>query len=79
MNLSYIQCQLSNAKIIHLNGLIIGTEFLYTTHGWTLVSAVVEGASGLKFEPFIKEVFKDMGLDQTYLDENEPLIYNRAK
>ncbi|CAB3373142.1 Hypothetical predicted protein [Cloeon dipterum] len=55
-----------------------GTEYLYTTHGWTLVSAVVEGASKEEFTKHAKKFFSQLGLHKTRLDEPEPIIYNRA-
>ena len=59
--------------------LLSGEEFNYTTHGFTLLSAVVESVVEEPFEKYMKRVFKDLGLNNTYLDENEPLIYNRAR
>ena len=56
-----------------------GSKFHYTTHGFTLLSAVVESATGEKFETHMKSIFKDLGLNNTYLDENEPIIYNRSR
>nr|CAD7395471.1 unnamed protein product [Timema poppensis] len=55
-----------------------GTSFLYTTHGWTLISAVVEGVTKEPFPLTMKKFFRVMGLKYTYLDENDPIIYNRA-
>jgi serine beta-lactamase-like protein LACTB len=54
-------------------------SFLYTTYGWTLVSAVVEAAASKPFPEVMKEFFQVMGLKHTYLDEPEPLIYNRSR
>ena len=56
-----------------------GSKFHYTTHGFTLLSAVVESATGEKFETHMKSIFKDLGLNNTHLDENEPIIYNRSR
>ncbi|KAK3095522.1 hypothetical protein FSP39_015601 [Pinctada imbricata] len=56
-----------------------GTKFLYTTHGWTLISAVVEAASKEKFEVLLRRMLKDMGMHNTFLDENSPLIYHRGR
>lgn len=55
-----------------------GTSFSYSTHGWTLVSAVVEAAAGDPFTVVMKKFFQVMGLKYTYLDEPRPLIYNRS-
>ncbi|XP_046543740.1 serine beta-lactamase-like protein LACTB, mitochondrial [Haliotis rubra] len=56
-----------------------GSKFLYTTHGYTLVSAVLEGASKKTFRELLLGLFKDLGLKHTYLDENTPVIYNRSR
>ena len=56
-----------------------GTKFHYTTHGFTLLSAVIESVTGQKFEEYIKTVFKDLGLSNTCLDENDTIVYNRSK
>lgn len=57
-----------------------GTSFLYSTFAWTLVSAVVE--SVLPDKNFSKALMKmcrdDFGMKSTYLDENDPIIFNRA-
>jgi len=56
-----------------------GTEFLYSTLGWTLLSAVVEGASGCKFTEVMKDLFRDLGLENTYFDEDRPIIPYRSR
>ncbi|XP_076439118.1 serine beta-lactamase-like protein LACTB, mitochondrial [Babylonia areolata] len=56
-----------------------GTKYLYSTHAWTLVAAVVEGATKTKLPVLFRRLFRDLGLGNTYLDENDPLIYNRAR
>ncbi|XP_053318043.1 serine beta-lactamase-like protein LACTB, mitochondrial [Spea bombifrons] len=56
-----------------------GTHFLYSTHAWTLLSAVVERASGQKFLDFMLQMFKDLGMKNTLPEEHEPIIYNRAR
>ena len=58
---------------------VLGSSFLYTTHGWTLVSAVVEAVSNQAFSKVMLDFFHVMGLKHTYLDESEPLVYNRAR
>ncbi|KAK4321605.1 hypothetical protein Pmani_007607 [Petrolisthes manimaculis] len=55
-----------------------GTRYMYTTHGWTVVSAVVEAVVGKPFTYVAAKLFWDLGLDHTYLDKNDPIIYNRA-
>ncbi|XP_064472359.1 serine beta-lactamase-like protein LACTB, mitochondrial isoform X2 [Ornithodoros turicata] len=56
-----------------------GSKYLYTTLGWTLVSAAVEGASKESFPKYLNKVLKTIGMTSTYLDKNEPIIYNRAR
>ncbi|XP_038077071.1 serine beta-lactamase-like protein LACTB, mitochondrial [Patiria miniata] len=56
-----------------------GSKYYYTTHGWTLVSAVVDAAADEDFLVYMKKIFKDLGLTHTVPDEASPLIYNRAR
>ncbi|XP_042327706.1 serine beta-lactamase-like protein LACTB, mitochondrial, partial [Sceloporus undulatus] len=56
-----------------------GSQFLYSTHGFTLLSAVVERAAGQKFTDYMLQIFRDLDMSTTGLDDNEPLIYNRAR
>ncbi|XP_041459791.1 serine beta-lactamase-like protein LACTB, mitochondrial [Lytechinus variegatus] len=56
-----------------------GTKYLYTTHGFTLVSAVVEGASGQDFVTYMRTMLREMGLTNTVPDKHIPIIYNRAR
>jgi len=51
-----------------------GTEHRYSTWGWVLVSAVVEGAGGEPFPRFMaRQVFEPLGMDRTVTEENEDL------
>jgi len=56
-----------------------GSEFNYTTHGYTLLAKVIENVVGEPFEKYMKKQFAILGLNNTYLDKAEPIIYNRAK
>uniref|UniRef100_A0A914VYR3 Beta-lactamase-related domain-containing protein n=1 Tax=Plectus sambesii TaxID=2011161 RepID=A0A914VYR3_9BILA len=57
-----------------------GSKYGYTTHGFTLLSAVLEGAAdGKAFEKQIKELTKELGMHDTQLDLNLPLIANRSR
>ncbi|XP_028679148.2 LOW QUALITY PROTEIN: serine beta-lactamase-like protein LACTB, mitochondrial [Erpetoichthys calabaricus] len=56
-----------------------GCQFLYSTHAFTLLSAVVEGASGQKFLEHMMALFQDLGMLNTVPDENDPIIYNRSR
>ncbi|KAJ6664218.1 hypothetical protein lerEdw1_008436, partial [Lerista edwardsae] len=56
-----------------------GSQFLYSTHGFTLLSAIVERASGHKFTDYMLKLFLDLDMLATGLDDNESLIYNRSR
>ncbi|XP_018408312.1 PREDICTED: serine beta-lactamase-like protein LACTB, mitochondrial [Nanorana parkeri] len=56
-----------------------GTQFLYSTHAWTLLSAVVERASGRKFLDYMMQIFRDLGMKNTVPEKHEPIIYKRAR
>ncbi|NWV83138.1 LACTB protein, partial [Dasyornis broadbenti] len=56
-----------------------GSQFLYSTYGFTLLSAVVERASGQKFTDYMLKMFRDLDMMSTVLDDNEAMIYNRAR
>ncbi|KAH9399286.1 hypothetical protein TYRP_018198 [Tyrophagus putrescentiae] len=50
-----------------------GTKYNYTTFGFTLISA-----KGPTFQGELKRLFATLGMRSTFLDENQPLVYNRA-
>ena len=57
-----------------------GTKWRYSTYGYVLVSAVIEGASGQDFLTFVHDkVFLPMGMNNTMGDEPEKIIPNRAR
>ena len=57
-----------------------GTKYSYTTFGYTLLGAVIEGASAMKYEDYMREnVFKPAGMQHTYVDDLYALIPNRAR
>ena len=56
-----------------------GTTYHYTTHGWTLLSAVIEGAAKQDFLKYMKQLFKDLGMDNTCAEFNDDIIHNRAR
>jgi CubicO group peptidase (beta-lactamase class C family) len=56
-----------------------GTRFAYSSYGWNLLSAVVEGASGQPFLEFMqKRVFEPAGMADTSADDPGPIVPNRA-
>ena len=56
-----------------------GTRYSYSSYGWNLLSAVIEGASGQPFLAFMeKRVFLPAGMKHTSADEVTPIIPGRA-
>jgi serine beta-lactamase-like protein LACTB, mitochondrial len=57
-----------------------GTKFSYSSYGWNLISAVVEGASGQDFLSYMrKQVFAPLGMIHTAPDRNDSLIPDRTR
>jgi CubicO group peptidase (beta-lactamase class C family) len=57
-----------------------GSEFGYSTYGYNLISAVVEGAAGENFLDYMsKNVFGPAGMDSTVPDRVYPLIPHRSR
>jgi CubicO group peptidase (beta-lactamase class C family) len=57
-----------------------GTRFSYSSYGWNLVSAVVEGAAGEEFLPYISaDVFRPLGLTHTAPDRSDSVIPDRTQ
>jgi serine beta-lactamase-like protein LACTB, mitochondrial len=57
-----------------------GTKWRYSTYGYVLVSAVIEGASGQDFLAFMHDrVFLPLGMTNTEADVNDRIILNRAR
>lgn len=56
-----------------------GTDYSYSSYGWNLVSAVIEGASGTSYLEFMRErVLDPLGMKQTVADFTAPIIYHRT-
>ncbi|MEO8139962.1 MAG: serine hydrolase domain-containing protein [Gemmatimonadota bacterium] len=52
-----------------------GTRYSYSSYGWNLISAVIEGASGESFLPFMeRRVFGPMGMTRTLPEFPDSLI-----
>ena len=57
-----------------------GTRYSYSSYGWNLISAVVEGAAGTDFLSYMDaEVFAPLGLRHTVADRNTPIIPQRVR
>ena len=56
-----------------------GSQYSYSSYGYNLLSAVIEGASGEAFLPFIqREVFAALAMNSTCPDKNDSIIANRT-
>jgi serine beta-lactamase-like protein LACTB, mitochondrial len=57
-----------------------GDRFSYSSYGWILISAVVEGAAGEPFLTFMRQqVFDPIGMRQTTAEYPDSIIPNRAR
>ncbi|MEM1096552.1 MAG: serine hydrolase domain-containing protein [Bacteroidota bacterium] len=57
-----------------------GSAYAYSSYGWNLISAVVEGASGQDFLSYMRaEVFAPLGMHHTVADHVDSLIVQRAR
>ncbi len=57
-----------------------GTKFSYSSYGWNLISAVVEGASGQTFLDYMDEhVFSVIDMNHTVADHVDSVIVNRGR
>jgi len=56
-----------------------GTRYAYSSYGWNLLSAVVEGASGEGFLPYMQtHVFDPLGMQQTTADHVDSILVGRT-
>lgn len=54
-----------------------GTQYSYSSYGWNLISAVIEGASGKEFLPYMKEeVFDPLNMNNTVPEWSNKKISN---
>lgn len=57
-----------------------GTRFLYSSYGWNLISAVIEGATGASFLDHMRqEVFLPLEMLDTVADHPDKLIAHRVR
>jgi len=57
-----------------------GAKFSYSSYGWNLISAVIEGASGQSFLNYMDEhVFKPIDMSQTVADHIDSIIVGRGR
>ena len=57
-----------------------GTRFNYSTHGYTLVGCVIEGAAGERYAEYMRvHVFSPIGMTHTVVDDRYAIIPNRTR
>ncbi|MEJ2542420.1 MAG: serine hydrolase, partial [Gemmatimonadota bacterium] len=57
-----------------------GTRYLYSSYGWTLISAVIQGIVGEPFLDYMRqEVFDPLAMNETVAEHVDSLIYHRAR
>jgi len=57
-----------------------GAKYGYSSFGYTLLSAVIEGASGQDFLIYMQEqVFKPLNMNSSSADENRKIVPNRTR
>lgn len=57
-----------------------GTKFNYTTYGYSVLGCVIEGASNMSYEDYMREkVFGPSGMSSTRTDNFRMIIPNRAR
>jgi CubicO group peptidase (beta-lactamase class C family) len=57
-----------------------GERYHYSSHGWNLLSAVIEGASGQDYLSYMQQhVFDPVGMRHTIADLNAQIVPNRAR
>lgn len=53
--------------------------FNYTTHGFALLAACLEKASGKSYTKLVTELFQELGMYDSFIDVNQKIIPNRSK
>lgn len=57
-----------------------GTRYSYTSYGYNLLGAVIEGASGKSYREYMSEnVWKPLGMNHTIMDDPMKIVPNRVK
>ncbi len=57
-----------------------GTQYNYTSYGYNLLGAVVEGASKQSYGEYLREnLWRPVGMDDTHMDDPDVLIENRVR
>ena len=57
-----------------------GTKFSYSTYGYNVLGCVIEGASAMSYEDYVRDnILKPAGMSQTTVDDVSRIIANRAR
>lgn len=56
-----------------------GTAYSYSTYGYNLISAAIEGASGMNFLQYMEDIFWSLEMYQTVADHNDSIIAHRVR
>jgi len=57
-----------------------GTAFNYSSYGYNLLGAVIEGASKMPYGKYLKtNIWKPLNMENTYMDRPENIIQNRVQ
>jgi CubicO group peptidase (beta-lactamase class C family) len=57
-----------------------GTGFQYSTYGYSVAGCAIEGASGMRFEDYVREhVLKPAGMTHTFVDDVFEIVPHRAR
>ncbi len=81
LNKDYYNSVQSSLSIFEEDTLLFvpGSQYSYSSYGYNLLSAIIEGASGEAFLPFIqREVFAALAMNSTCPDRNDSIIPNRT-
>lgn len=78
---AYYQSTREALKVFEKDSLIFkpGTDYLYTTLGYTLLAAVIESVTEKSFTYYVKEnILNPSGMVSTYVDVHQQIIPNRV-
>ena len=78
----YYETVLEGLEIFENDPLLFapGTQYSYSTYGWNLISAVIEGATGKAYLTQMEErVFEPLGMRGTSADENRFIEFDRVR
>ena len=78
----YYETILEGLEIFQSDPLLFepGTHYSYSSYGWNLISAVIEGATGKPYLTQMEErVFEPLGMRNTSADQNRFIVLDRVR